>query len=94
MDSCGFSSNNGAYLISPAGNALETIDRTPAGRSYVEAGDLRFAATNEEVAEAVVRQWFDTARFNERLTYENAMRIGVGVEIVRNGNVYTTANLC
>jgi hypothetical protein len=91
----GFASpdNNG---IEVSENGFEMIGRTAAGRETEVVNDTRFIGTDEDAADAVVDQWFNTTypRYPERLTFVNASRVGVGVEVTQYGEVYATANLC
>jgi hypothetical protein len=65
------------------------IDHVVAGRTH----EGEFLATEDEVAQAIVTDWFSgTSR--DRLLYENANQIGVGIEVTQDGDVYATGNLC
>lgn len=88
-DSCKFESDPGTYTVDAQYNRLEVIGYTVAGRTY----DGQFHDTEEDVAEAIVSDWFaGTSR--DRLLYENANQLGIGVEVTGGGDVYATGNLC
>ncbi|RXK49205.1 CAP domain-containing protein [Halorientalis pallida] len=89
FDSCQFNSDAGTYIVNAEGNRLEVIGHTVAGRTH----DSEFLATETEVARAIVTDWFSGTSRN-RLLYENAKQIGVGVEVTQSGDVYVTGNLC
>lgn len=93
-DTCQFQSAEGTFVVNAENNDLEAIGRTVAGRTYSEAGEQRFNEDETDVAEAIVRQWYGTPAFREHLSYENAERLGIGVEITDDGTVYATANVC
>ncbi|SDE78142.1 CAP domain-containing protein [Halorientalis regularis] len=87
--SCQFNSNPGTYVVNADGNQLEVIGHVVAGRTH----DGEFLATEKEVARAIVDAWFSGITRN-RLLYENANQIGIGVEVTQSGDVYVTGNLC
>jgi len=92
FDACQFPSNSDSYLITAEGNNLEAITRTVAGR--YDSGTGEFYENETAVAEAIVENWFDSMTAEPRLTYRNAERIGLGVEVTRDGTVYATADMC
>lgn len=89
FDTCQFQSDPGTYVVDARYNRLEVIDHVVAGRTH----EGEFLATEEEVARAIVSDWF-SATSRDRLLYENAKQIGVGVEVTDTGDVYATGNLC
>lgn len=91
---CQFASDQGSYLITAESNNLEVITRTFAGRAYEDDGQARFNENETQVAQAIVENWFDGMISRPRLLYSNAERIGVGVEVTRDGTVYATGNMC
>jgi hypothetical protein len=92
--------------VTDSPNGFETVASTIAGREYEFQRDgetiTRFNADEQDVAEAIVNQWWnntgvdstDRLYYRDRLTLPNAGRIGVGVEVTQFGEVYATANLC
>lgn len=93
-ESCQFASEGGGYTIDSSGNRLETVGKTVAGKQYPEGGNLAFNDNETAVASSIVDDWFRSPILQERLTYENANHVGVGVEVTRGGDVYVTANVC
>jgi hypothetical protein len=86
---CQFESDPGTYVVDARYNRLELIGHVVAGRTH----DGKFLETESDVAAAIVSDWLSgTSR--DRLFYENAGRIGAGVEVTSDGDVYATANLC
>jgi hypothetical protein len=65
-----------------------------AGQSYQQDGETRFNGNESEVADAIVDYWLSRSTYNQRLSYDNARRLGVGVNITESGEVYATGNLC
>lgn len=91
---CQFESAAGTYIIDASDNRLETLSWTVAGREYEDLGRTKFNGNETAVARDIVRKWYRRAEFKERLSYENAQRLGVGIEITQDGTVYATGNLC
>jgi hypothetical protein len=87
--SCQFNSNPGTYVVNAEGNRLEVIGHAVAGRTH----DGEFLSTEKEVARAIVDDWFSGINRN-RLLYENANQIGIGIEVTQDGDVYATGNVC
>ncbi|MFB6165426.1 MAG: CAP domain-containing protein [Haloarculaceae archaeon] len=93
-DTCRFTSNSGAGTIDATDNRLEVIGSTVAGRQYTENGEVRMNRDDEAVAKAIVSNWYQSPVFRDRLGYEHAKSLGVGIEITDDGTVYVTGNLC
>jgi hypothetical protein len=87
--SCQFESDPGTYVVDARYNRLEVVGHVVAGRTH----NGRFLENEEEVARAIVSGWFSSSS-QDRLLYQNAKQIGVGIEITQSGDVYATGNLC
>jgi uncharacterized protein YkwD len=94
FDSCTFPNEEDTFIVDATGNQLEAIGSTVAGRAYSADSGPQFNGNEEQIADALVRQWYDNRIQRERLAWQNAQRIGVGVEVTQDGSVYATANLC
>jgi len=90
---CRFKSNAEEFIVNANRSRLEMVGHTVAGKPYTDGTQRRFNEDETEVAEAIVDDWFGSI-YSDRLKYENAKRIAVGVEITRDGTVYATANIC
>lgn len=64
---------------------LEVIGRVAVGEN---------GTTEAELADAAVTTWFAEDEPRERLTYQNAERVGIGVNVTDDGRAYLTVNLC
>lgn len=85
---CEFQKDN--YIVDASNNQLEVI-----GRVSVDAYANGGAGTLEErLADALVSDWKTTPRYDERISYENADAVGVGVAVSSDGDLYATADLC
>ncbi|MFC6755745.1 MULTISPECIES: CAP domain-containing protein [Haloarcula] len=91
-DSCQFQVES--YIENAKDNDLEVIGQTYAGQQYPENGTQQFNENDTAVANSLTEDWLSTSIFRDRLTYQNADRIGVGVTVTNSGAVYATVNLC
>lgn len=64
---------------------LEVIGRVTVGEN---------GTTEAALADAAVTTWFAQDEPRTRLTYQNAERVGVGVNVTDEGQAYLTVNLC
>jgi uncharacterized protein YkwD len=83
-----------SYIQSSRDNAFESLGRTTAGTVYTEDGEERLNRDEEEVADAVVTEMFNSVIYSDRLTYEGTTRVGVGANVTAEGRVYVTVNVC
>lgn len=91
---CSFQASGASYIREPTDNKFEALGRTTAGTVYTEDGEERLNRDEEEVAQAIVTKMFDSIIYSERLTYENAKRMGVGANVTAEGKVYVTVDVC
>lgn len=94
---CAFSSASDTYIIEadyPTDSSLEVIGKTFAGRVPPDGSTDRFNENETMVARDLAASWFDDPDYSERLTYENANFVGVGVVVPENNAVYATVTLC
>jgi len=91
-DTCRFQVES--YIENAEDNDLEVIGQTYAGQEYPDNGTQRFNANDTAVADALTEDWLSSPVFRDRLTYENAGRIGVGVTVTNTGVVYATVTVC
>lgn len=94
FDTCRFESGSDSFILNPTESKFEVITLEVAGRAYTDGGQTEFAANETAVAQQIVETWFEQVRFRERLTYENAAHIGIGIEVTQDGSVYATGNVC
>jgi len=82
------------YVIYPDDAAFEAVGDTIAGQSYNDGGQQRFNEDERAVARAIVDRWSAFNTYEDRLTYKESRRIGVGVVVTQDNKVYVTANVC
>jgi uncharacterized protein YkwD len=92
---CRFKRANHDYTVTPDRNRLEVLAQTYVGRAYTTAnGSVDYNEDEAAVARDVVETWTSDPTFRERLSYRNVTRIGIGIELTRDNEVYATGNLC
>ncbi|WP_324757618.1 CAP domain-containing protein [Haloarcula sp. GH36] len=91
---CEMRSDGGGYIESADNNRFEAIGKTVAGQPYTDKGQRRFHGNDTQVARALVEDWNNSDIYRDRLTLENANRVGIGVQVTNTGNVYATVNVC
>lgn len=92
--SCSFSNAQETFIVDADGNQLEVIGEASAGRAYGSQANPQFNENESQVADQLVREWWSDQSKRGRLSWENAERIGVGVEVTQDGSAYATVNLC
>jgi len=78
------------YIVNAQRNRLESIARVDLNEYRGETAEL----TEQNVADVIVEDWFNSITYRDRLRYENAEHLGVGVNISEDGQVYATAAVC
>jgi uncharacterized protein YkwD len=78
------------YIANAKRNRFESVARV----SVDEYRGGSAETTEKNVANVIVEDWFNSITYRDRLRYENAQHLGVGVEISKTGNVYATATVC
>ncbi|MFB6150869.1 MAG: CAP domain-containing protein [Haloarculaceae archaeon] len=91
---CMFRKANASYLVTAEHNRLELVARTYAGRAVETKNGTRYNANETAVARAIFEDWTRPEPFRQRLAYVNATRIGIGIELTRNNEVYVTGAVC
>lgn len=91
---CWFRAENADYFVTPNRNSMEVLARTYAGRAYETPNGTDYNGNETAVARDIFRKWTDNAVYAPRLAYENGTRIGIGIEITRDNEVYATGNVC
>jgi hypothetical protein len=94
FETCKFPSDQDSVVVDATGNRLEVNSKTAAGRAYADDGQVEFSENESQVARDVATDWWDNAVQRDRLSWENAERLGVGIEVTQDGTVYATANVC
>lgn len=72
------------------GEAIETVDKVSAGWEF----DNRTNRNESQVARDAVGNWFAQDSEREKLTYEAAEYLGVGVHVSGSNRAYVTVDLC
>lgn len=78
----------------PHENQFEVIAGTVAGDTYETENGTAFNEDEEAVAGALMEEIRKTDESGERLLAPGLTKVGVGVEVTRDGAVYSTVNVC
>jgi hypothetical protein len=89
---CKFQSDGGGYIVSPDQDQLEVLGQYNASQ-YDEPG-LSSDEIADRIASDIADNWWDRYYPDERLTYVNAERAGIGVVVTEQDEVFVTVNLC
>jgi len=91
---CVFDADHNAYVVTPSNNDLEVLAKTYAGTTYETANGTDYNANETAVAEDLFEFLMANDLHRDKLAERNASRIGIGIEITRNNEVFLTGNLC
>lgn len=78
----------------PDDNQMEAIAETVAGDTYTVGNETRFNEDEEAVAGALLEELKSNNESKRHLLAPGLKKIGVGVEVTRDGAVYSTVNVC
>lgn len=93
FDTCKFPSNDRKSTIDPQLGRLELV-ANPVSTENFENTYEGYKGTPYGVAADTVDHWLNSREGRNKLTYQNARRLGVGVTITEEGSVYVDATLC
>lgn len=91
-DSCGITNNDNTAVH--RGREIEAVGRSVAGRHYERDGERRVNRDERELARAIVDDWLSDDDDRWTLSLDAADRVGVGVNVTDDGDVYATLDLC
>jgi hypothetical protein len=78
----------------PYENKFEAIAGSVAGGTYEVGNETRFNEDETAVAGALLEQYQSSNASSDVILARGLERIGVGVEVTRDGAVYSTVNVC
>lgn len=78
----------------PYENKFEAIADSVAGESYQVGDETRFNEDEDAVADALLEQYKASNASSDVILARGLERVGVGVEVTRDGAVYSTVNVC
>lgn len=87
---CEYKANDGGAIVEPDED-FEVLAHTYAGRTY---DDGSYNGNETQVARAVLDEFTDDYFFSERLETPEFNRIGIGIEITEENDVWVTGNAC
>lgn len=89
---CQFQSDGGGYVVTADQNQLEVLAEIDVSQ-YADSG-MSTSEIEAQIASDVVDDWYNRYYPEQRLSYENAQYVGIGMEFTTDDKVYVAANLC
>ncbi|WP_436910493.1 hypothetical protein [Halosimplex marinum] len=94
LETCKFKKAGEHYIVSPHKQQFQVIDRSYIGRNYQDSGETVYHENETAVARDIFETWTGNRVYAEVLNYPNANRLGLGIEITEDNEVWVTGNIC
>ncbi|WP_415382016.1 hypothetical protein [Halosimplex sp. TS25] len=93
---CKFKKQDAQYIVHPKNDAyqFEVLHRTYAGRNYQDGGETVYHENETAVARDIFEEWTSNYVHKEVLNYPEINRIGIGIELTEDNEVWVTGNIC
>ncbi|WP_436928813.1 CAP domain-containing protein [Halosimplex halobium] len=94
FETCKFKKKDAQFIVRPDKNQFQVIGQTYIGRNFQEGGETVYHENETAVAREIFRDWTDNRVYADVLNYPNANRLGLGIEITEDNEVWVTGNIC
>ncbi|WP_459194159.1 hypothetical protein [Halosimplex sp. J119] len=93
---CKFKKEDAQYIVDPTNDAydFEVLHKTYAGRNYQDGGETVYHENETEVARDIFEKWTSNRVYREVLNYPEINRLGIGIELTEDNEVWVTGNIC
>ncbi|MFC7142608.1 hypothetical protein ACFQMA_22590 [Halosimplex aquaticum] len=93
---CKFKKQDAQYIVHPNNDAyqFEVLHKTYAGRNYEDGGETVYHENETAVARDIFEKWTSNYVYRDVLDYPEINRIGIGIEITEDNEVWVTGNIC
>lgn len=91
---CKFKKEDAQYIVTPAKYQFEVLHKTYAGRNYQSGGETVYHENETAVARDIFEEWTSNAVYRNVLEYPEINRIGLGIVITEDNEVWVTGNIC
>ncbi|WP_436924329.1 hypothetical protein [Halosimplex amylolyticum] len=93
---CKFKKEDAQYIVHPTNDAyqFEVLHRTYAGRNYQDGGETVYHENETAVARDIFEEWTSNYVYKDVLNYPEINRIGIGIELTEDNEVWVTGNIC
>jgi len=94
LETCKFKKAGAQYIVTPHNQQFQVIAQSYVGRNFQEGGETRYHENETAVARDIFRAWTENPVYADALEYRNANRLGLGIEITEDNEVWATGNIC
>jgi len=93
-ETCKFKRQGKQFIVSPENYQFQVIAQSYIGRNYQENGETVYHENETAVARDIFEDWTENPVHADVLDYPNANRLGLGIEITEDNEVWVTGNIC
>ncbi|ELZ24100.1 hypothetical protein C475_12662 [Halosimplex carlsbadense 2-9-1] len=93
-ETCTFKRQGKQFIVSPNNYQFQVIAQSYVGRNYQEDGETVYHENETAVARDIFEDWTENPVYADVLEYPNANRLGIGIEITEDNEVWATGNIC
>jgi hypothetical protein len=93
-ETCKFKRQDKQFIVSPENYQFQVIGQTYIGRNFEENGETVYHENETAVAREIFEDWTGNRVYADVLNYPNANRLGLGIEITEDNEVWVTGNIC
>ncbi|QPV62714.1 hypothetical protein I7X12_18615 [Halosimplex litoreum] len=93
-ETCQFKRQGKQFIVSPDNYQFQVIAQSYVGRNFQDGGETVFHENETAVARDIFEAWTENPVYADVLEYPNANRLGVGIEITDNNEVWATGSIC
>jgi hypothetical protein len=93
-ETCQFKRQGKQFIVSPDNYQFQVIAQSYVGRNFQDGDETVYHENETAVARDIFEAWTDNPVYADVLEYPNANRLGVGIEITENNEVWATGNIC
>lgn len=93
-ETCQFKRQGKQFIVSPDNYQFQVIAQSYIGRNYEENDETVYHENETAVARDIFEAWTENPVYADVLEYPNANRLGVGIELTEDNEVWATGNIC
>jgi hypothetical protein len=91
---CQFEERDRENIVTPDRYQFEAHHKTYAGRNYQDGGETVYHENETQVARDIFEEWTSNPVYRDVLDWPEINRIGIGIEITEDNEVWATGNIC
>ncbi|QLH80097.1 hypothetical protein [Halosimplex pelagicum] len=93
-ETCKFKRQGKQFIVSPNNYQFQVIGQSHIGSNFQENGETVYHENETAVARDIFEDWTENPVYAGVLDYPNANRLGLGIEITEDNEVWVTRNIC